>query len=343
MKRTIGAGLLVGAISAAAIAAESSKPAPSSKPDWAYAIPLPGQPALPQIHENGKPYGVPGSKLRFTKNKVGGISDDGKRSRVSPADWFPNEHPRMPKIVAEGDGARKITACSLCHSPSGKGRPQNAHIAGLPAEYFAAQLRDMKNGLRRSAEPKKKNAGEMVDFARAMTEREIEEAARYYAAIPWSNTIRVVETDTVPKTVSADGMMLPLAGNAKEKLGNRIVETPADVARTDLRDPHATWIAYVPRGAVARGRQLATNGKGDKTLACAVCHGPNLMGVGPIPGIAGRSPYYIARQLYDMQRGTRRGVMAQLMKPVVAKLSAQDILNLAAYTASVPVPPPGRR
>jgi cytochrome c553 len=334
-KKTAGAVLLFAAMARDAMAADSSRP------DWAYAIPVPGQPALPRIHDNDKPYSVPGSKLRFTRNKVQGLSDDGKR-RVPAADWFPGEHPRMPKIVAEGDPARKIVACALCHSSLGRGRPQNAHVAGLPVEYFIGQLHDMRRGLRQSAEPRKKNAREMVDFAKAMTEREIRDAALYYAALPWRNFIRVIETDTVPRMVSADGMWLPLAGNGRENLGNRILETPADVARTDLRDPHSGYIAYVPKGALAKGRQLVITGGNGKTLPCAVCHGPNLNGVGPIPGIAGRSPSQMARQLYDMQRGTRHGAMASLMKPVVAKLSAHDILNIAAYTASLPVPPSGK-
>jgi len=336
MKKTAGAELLFVSLAMPAIAAESSKP------DWAYAVPVPGQPALPKIQEDGKLYGVPGSKLRFTRNKVQGLNDDGNRTRVVAADWFPGEHHLMLRIVADGDAGRKIVACALCHSPNGRGRPQNAGIAGLLAEYFIGQLRDMRAGLRYSAEPRKKNAHAMIDFAKAMTEREMRDAALYYAALPWTSWVRVVETDTVPRSVSADGMMLPLAGTGREKLGNRIVETPADVARTDLRDPHSGFIAYVPKGAVAKGRQIVTTGNNGKTLPCAVCHGQNLNGVGPIPGIAGRSPSYMARQLYDMQRGARHGAMASLMKPVFAKLTAQYIINVAAYTASVPVAAQGK-
>jgi cytochrome c553 len=59
------------------------------------------------------------------------------------------------------------------------------------------------------------------------------------------------------------------------------------------------------------------------------------MGLGPIPGIAGRSPSYLARQLYDMKHGTRRGEWTELMKSVVDHLSDDDLLNIAAYTASV--------
>jgi cytochrome c553 len=59
--------------------------------------------------------------------------------------------------------------------------------------------------------------------------------------------------------------------------------------------------------------------------------------MGPVPGIAGRSPSYLARQLYDMQTGARKGLWADLMKPVVAKLTAEDLVNISAYVASRPV------
>ena len=41
------------------------------------------------------------------------------------------------------------------------------------------------------------------------------------------------------------------------------------------------------------------------------------------------------RQLFDLQSGARNGTGAQLMKPVVAKLSEEDLLNVAAYLASL--------
>jgi len=58
-----------------------------------------------------------------------------------------------------------------------------------------------------------------------------------------------------------------------------------------------------------------------------------------VPPIAGRSPSYIARQLFDMQRKTRNGASAQLMKLVIANLTPEDMLAIAAYVSSR-VPPP---
>ena len=238
----------------------------------------------------------------------------------------------MPRLVATGDAARGITACAACHYPNGKGRPQNAGIADLDAGYLERQLHDMKAGTRKSAEPKKHNAQQMVDFAKAMTEAEITEAAAYYAALPHTVPIRVVETASVPKMRSQEGMWLPHESGAKEAIGNRVIETPANVDREQLRDPHAGFIAYVPKGAIAKGRRLA------KDLACASCHGDGLHGMdSTAPALAGRSPSYLARQLYDFQQGARHGEMAAPMQPVVAKLTAADMVNLTAYLASLPV------
>ena len=70
-----------------------------------------------------------------------------------------------------------------------------------------------------------------------------------------------------------------------------------------------------------------------------MCHGANMEGRAAVPGKAGRSPSYLARQLHDFQTGARRGPMAGMMKPAVAKLTASDIVNITAYLASLPVKP----
>jgi cytochrome c553 len=76
-----------------------------------------------------------------------------------------------------------------------------------------------------------------------------------------------------------------------------------------------------------------TTGAG-KTVQCGMCHGADLKGLGPVPGIAGRSPSYLVRQMYDMQQGARNGEWTDLMKPVVSRLSEEDMLNIAAYASS---------
>ena len=158
-------------------------------------------------------------------------------------------------------------------------------------------------------------------------------AAVYFGSMKWTPWIKVIETTTVPKTHNANGLLL-VEGDEKEPLGKRILETPVNAEASEvLRDPHSSFYAYVPVGSIKKGEALVTKGAG-KTTQCAACHGADLKGFGPVPGIAGRSPSYLVRQMYDMQQGTRNGTWTQLMKPVVANLSEEDLIDIAAYTAS---------
>jgi len=271
-----------------------------------------------------------GSTLSFTTAQV--------RDTYGPADWFPGDHPTMPEIVARGSRERQILACSLCHYPNGKGRPENAGVSGLPYSYFVETMLDFKNDARKSADTRKANTNRMIAFVKAMTDDEIKATATYFSSMKWTPWIRVVEAETVPKTRIAAGLFLPLEGAdaGKEPIGQRIIEVPENTEETEnLRNPRSGFVAYVPPGSIKKGETLATAG-GGKTTQCAVCHGANLEGLGPVPGLAGRSPSYVVRQLHDMQTGVRKGTWSDLMKPVVAKLTAEDMLNIAAYTASRP-------
>jgi cytochrome c553 len=228
----------------------------------------------------------------------------------------------------------------LCHYPNGKGRAENSSVSGLPAEYFIQQMMDFRNDTRKSSEARKANAKFMVDIAKGMTEQEIKEAAEYFAAIKWTTPyFRVVEASTVPKMRVQNGVHHPLEGAqaGTEPLGQRIVESPEHNERFDLRDPRDGWVVYVPVGSIKKGEALVKTGGNGKTVACGICHGADLLGMGPVPPIAGRSPSMFARQMWDIKQGTRKGLWADLMRPVVQNLTNDDLINILAYTASRPV------
>jgi cytochrome c553 len=207
-------------------------------------------------------------------------------------------------------------------------------VAGLPTSYFIQQMMDFRSDSRKSAEPRKTNTGVMITIAKGMTEEEIKAAAEYFGSMKWTPWIKVVETNTVPKTRIAGGMYLTLEGGEKEPLGQRIIETPVNAEGTEiLRDARSGFIAYVPMGSIKKGEALVASAN-NKTTQCGMCHGADLKGLGPVPGIAGRSPSYLVRQLYDMQQGARKGTWTELMKPVVSKLTDEDLINIAAYTSS---------
>ena len=315
------------------------------EPLWAYAWstqPKPGDKAVPQAsptrnlrpnedpQEQTRPRKVEGSSAAYSLVDV--------RDGHNVIDWFPGDHPPMTPIIRNGPASLGEAArgCGSCHLPNGKGRPENAPPAGQPVGYTIQTLRDFRDGKRVSADPRKPNTPTMTALARAMTEEEMRQSAEYFAAMPWTPWIRVIEADRVPEMHLEQGNMYITVGKEpSEPLAGRIVETPVDAYQANtVRNPRSGWIAYVPVGSLARGKALVTTGR------CAVCHGTDLMGLAVVPGIAGRSPSYMMRQLYDMKRGTRNGLWADLMKPVIANLTVDDMTAIVAYLASITPPNP---
>jgi len=305
-------------------------------------------PAAPPSEELTRKRRVRGSQMEFSIAEV-----RASVSRGGIVDWFPEDHATpIPDIISRGPAAlgKDAKACGLCHLSDGSGRPENASPAGLPAAYILRQLNDFKNDLRHSADPRKGNANTMVMLAKAMTDAEMREAAEYFAAVKWRPYVEVIETDLVPKTRIQGELFIPQAKELTEPIGNRIIEVPADIENNQtLRNSRGTWIAYVPKGAVQKGKDLVTlggmtivNGQivQGRTTACGTCHGIDLNGVPPdVPPLVGRSPSYMAREIFDIQQGARNGSNSnvQLMRMVVEKLGPEDIINITAYLASLPV------
>jgi cytochrome c553 len=78
-----------------------------------------------------------------------------------------------------------------------------------------------------------------------------------------------------------------------------------------------------------------------KALQCQACHGLDGQAKLPdAPNLAGQNDIYLAKALKDYRSGARRNPM---MSVVAGKLADQDIADLAAYYAAIPVtvgPPP---
>jgi cytochrome c553 len=322
-------------------------------PLWAYAHPEPAEPGdthVPQVlirdmglragetmEELMRPWNLPGSEFTFTRRDL-------RDHDLTNSDWYPGDHPEMPDIIKIGPASVSDSgwSCGLCHLPNGKGRPENAPPAGQPVAYTMQQLHDFANGLRYTSDPRKSNTHTMVRLTQEMTEEEMLESAEYFAAIPWTPWMRVIETDLVPEMeLHANDMFITMGTERTMPIGGRIIETPENERNANyLRDSRSGWNVYVPVGSLAKGEELVTTG-GGKTVACGVCHGQDLMGLGAMPGIAGRSPSYMMRQLWDMRQGTRKGPQAALMMPVIENLTVEDMTNIVAYLASLmPLPGP---
>jgi len=289
-------------------------------PEWAYQSVTE---EIPEAHhfDPNELRSVPGSDLQLTQDQI----DD----HWNPPDWFPNDHAPWPEIVAHGKG-REVRACAACHLASGMGHPESSQLAGYPVSYLVRQMEYFRTGERT-------DRYWMNGFAEYITDEEILEAAEYFSAIePIKWVMDVIETDTVPRTYIGDGRMRFVHPDGDtEELGYKIIEVPEDRELATTRHPYSGFVAYAPVGSIERGRNLVTTG-GGKTLPCAACHGADLRGgFLDYPGIAGGSPVYSIRQLYDFQTGARGGAMGALMSPVVANLTTEDMVDIVAYLATL--------
>jgi cytochrome c553 len=316
MRILIGA-LVVAGLSVLSIGAQQPAPAaPPREPQWAFPAINGAVPA-----EEPGPKSVAGSTKSYTPAQIDDL--------LNPPDWFPDEHPPAPSVVQKGHAG--VLACGACHLMSGEGHPESAGLTGFTAAYIRQQMADFKSGVR-------KDAARMNGIAKEMSDEEVLQASEWFAKLKPMAWTKVTEAAMVPKTFVGQGRMrFVQPGGEMEPIGNRIITVPQDQTKARLRDPHpgAGFIAYVPVGSVAKGKALVETGGSGKTIACSICHGDALKGLGDVPRLAGLFPIYIARQLYLFKDGSRNGVDAQLMKKPAAKLTDDDILAIAAYLGSL--------
>ena len=318
--------LLVLLIAGQACLAAEDAAGGTTPPAWAYVV-NPAVAASTTAAENTDPtpLRVPGSKVRLTRAQT--------RDYFNVADWHPDGHPPMPDIVAHGR-APDVQACGFCHLPNGQGRPENSGIAGLPAAYIIQQVQDFASGKRHGSVPQHKPGMMMSALASKLSAADLRVAADYFAQLKLKRWIRVVEAARVPRTHVAGAMLAADEHGGREPIGQRILEVPENLHRTELRDDASGFIAYVPPGSIARGKLLATTGDG-RSAPCISCHGAHLEGTALAPHLAGRSPSYLVRQLYDIQHGARNGAAVVPMKIIMANLGMDDIVAIAAYAASL--------
>ncbi len=301
------------------IALSLSTVASAQGPEWAYQSVTEAIPAAhewdPQLRRS-----VPGSSLNLTQDEIDEL--------YNPPNWFPEETGPVPEIVARGR-APDLQACARCHGFTGMGHPESSALAGLSVNYFIRQMEEFRSGARR-------DRFWMNDFAQHATDEEVRIAAEWFSALePIDWVVDVVETETIPRVYVGDGRMLfehPDGGT--EALGYRIIELPENRELATARHPRSGFIAYTPPGSIARGEELVTTGGNGKTVPCTICHGPDLRGLADIPPIAGRSPIYSIRQLWDFQSGDRAGSQAVLMQPTVENLTLEDMVDIVAYLAT---------
>ena len=337
--RLVAAACAVAAVSTVAmlrVKAQQSR-GQGDLPRWAYAVSPTPSDAAAASPATAPPVTSATTGVQPLEHLAGSTAGYNRKQMASlqvVPDWFPQDHPAMPDVVAKGR-APGVGACGHCHLPTGMGRPENQSVAGLPEAYMLQQIEDFRSGARKSSEPHMASVNNMISTSRAATPEEIKAGIGYFASLKPYKWIRVVETDRVPLTKIASLMLVVTDAGKTEPIGDRVIEVSEDQEQTELRNPRSGFVAYVPTGSLERGESLVKTGGNDTTIACTTCHGADLRGVGNIPSIAGRSPSQMTRQLIDLQTGARNGANAALMKGPVAKLTTKDIVAITGYLASL--------
>jgi cytochrome c553 len=307
----------------------------AERPEWAFFVPEDSPPPKAARLATLPPrWTAPGSTRSYSSAEL--------QDPFNPPDWYPSDHPPMPPIVAHGarpaEGGSSTLPCALCHLPNGAGHVESAELAGLTSNYILHQLDDIRSGARQVTVGNSSARALIETLKKSLASDQLPAAARYFSSLKPRSWIRVVEADAVSKSyVDAGSLMrLPVPAGGTEPLGRRIIELPESELGLISRDSHSGYVAYVPKGSLAAGEALVTKGGPGRTLACASCHGAKLSGLGDTPPLAGRPPSYLARQLWAFQAGARAGNLSAAMKPVVASLTAEEMLDIAAYLASLP-------
>jgi cytochrome c553 len=234
--------------------------------------------------------------------------------------------PRMPDVVARG----KPLPCMQCHLANGGSHPESAAISGLSVNYIIEQVHAFRDGDRADT-----RTGRMVQAAKLISEKDLQEAAEYYAAIgpdrqKWVKTVVGDEVPKGPSPFGGGGFRYHAADGGMEPLPpGMVVEVAENDDLVRARDQiNGGFVQYVHPEDMALGEKVAN------TAGCAACHGADYKGAGDVPRLAGQHPLYMIRQLKNMQTGARKDKNVAIMKPIVDKLSDREIVAVAAWLAS---------
>ena len=277
----------------------------SASPAWAYGVspsdpvqtPPPQNPggAAPRPPDTSLKR-IPGSSKEFTLAHIRDYWDVG--------DWFPEDHPPMPSVVVHGRQPH-VRGCAMCHMPNGKGRPENAPIAGQSYAYVLQQLTDFKNGLRASADPRKLNTVQMIEAAKDMTDDEMKAAAEYFSSMKWTPWItrrrgrRRAEDAARRQRVHASTRRW----HRTHRQSHRRVtgECRALRASRSALGLHRLRSARQPSEGRRARRERRWQDDAMRRLSRA-----DLNGLGPVPAIAGRSPSYSCASCTTCSRAPAR-------------------------------------
>ncbi len=299
---------------------------------------------------------------------AGGSEAAGSAS-AAPVAYVPN--PAAGKSLYElGDASRSIGACIGCHGSEGNSDVLiYPNLSNQHPEYIAKQLLNFKNNSRTNY-AMNQFAGAMTEDDIAdmaayfkdptavanVTPRKVMPVA----AITEEVIAGKAKAATCAACHGADGnspvaIYPKLAGQSVGYIVKQLQEFKAGTRKDPVMAPMAAALSEqdmleiasyfaAQKVAVADlagsdvGQKLYFGGHVKRKItACIACHGADGKGMNKagFPTIAGQNEAYLKAQLLKFKNGERNNDYNTMMQSVAAKLSAEDIDELAKYMASM--------
>lgn len=129
---------------------------------------------------------------------------------------------RRPADAAVGRGATLALNCTICHGALGQSQSNSPNLAGQYAEVVIKQLHDYKSG--------KRSSSIMQALVLNLSDRDIEDLAAYYSALPKARTAPTTYDESLPALVRVGAPLRNIApcischGGVDQKLGTPWLE-----------------------------------------------------------------------------------------------------------------------
>ena len=201
---------------------------------------------------------------------------------LGPADRHPTDHPvQMPDVVARMDA--NLSASQSLSLPEREGTSLRTPASPACPSILQEDDERLPSGARKSAEPRKANTNVMITIAKGHDRRGAAGGRRHFCLMKWTPWIKVVESQTVPKTRSLGRMASKLEGTPPSRSPDthrrdaRTMRSGTETPRRPSRSPFTGIRARrQPRGGKTPSSRPAATAR---PSACAICRGEGLHGL----------------------------------------------------------------
>ncbi len=259
-------------------------------------------------------------------------------------------NPHSPKIGAELPAEALAIQCVGCHGAQGEGVGAFPALADKSAAYMIEEMRKYKSGLRQNPM--------MTPLMQGLSDRDIEELAKYYAAMGGKSAAAPTAPTPAAAAVAqltakcvgchgakgeGAGTFPPLAGKDVDYLRDQLANYKSGARQNPMMTPIAQGLSdediarlaeyYATLGAGSASAPAGAAPSADPatlqlTARCTGCHGAEGEGMGAFPGLAGKQTDYLVDQLNNYKSGVRAN---PVMTPIAKGLTGEQIEKLASY------------